>query len=94
MVLIGYSIFVVRGELPSSEADLLLQVITLDATGHETASKGNSITSFTGSSSSTECQSSTDESFDLELATAISASLEGVASCMYARMCMHMSACP
>lgn len=72
----GYSIFVVRGELPSSEADLLLQVITLDATGHETASKGNSITSFTGSSSSTECQSSTDESFDLELATAISASLE------------------
>eukprot|EP00731_Ephydatia_muelleri_P026435 Em0018g535a len=72
----GYSIFVVRGELPSSEADQLLQVITLDATGHEaTANRGNSVTSSTSSSSSTEHQSSVDESFDLELATAISASL-------------------
>lgn len=93
MVLVGYSIFVVRGELPSSEADQLLQVITLDATGHEaTANRGNSVTSSTSSSSSTEHQSSVDESFDLELATAISASLAGVAVCIY--LCIGMSTRP
>ena len=72
---VGYSIFVVRGELPSCEADQLLQVIVLDAAGDETKThKGKS----TSSSGNTVDQSSADDTFDLELATAISASLEGV----------------
>ena len=69
----------VRGDLPSSEADQLLQIIVLDAAGQEEpmTHTRDSITSSSSSSHSSAGQNSADEAFDLELAKAISASLEG-----------------